>query len=203
MKQIFHKTSRNKSQIYVWKVVSTYDRLFKKSSLCEEELKALEVIKSEKRKIEFLATRQAVKSIFGDNTILKHHNTGQPYIEERHHISISHSKNFVVLAIGDESLGIDIEEPNEKILQVLPRILSKKEHEEFQRNPSTELACKLWGAKEAVLKYVGNPKLNYRDDIRLEEIEPVKVCCDDTKFHVEFENIEHMILTLVTSPPLH
>ena len=40
----------------------------------------------------------------------------------------------------------------------------------FQKNPSIELACKLWGAKESVLKSVGDKNLNYREDIQIENI---------------------------------
>jgi len=198
MKQIFHKRTANSSQIYVWKVVSTYDILLKKTLLREEELLALAKIKSEKRKIEFIATRSAVKSIFGNETTLQHLDSGQPYIQGNKHISISHSKNFIAIAVGDQRLGIDIEMPSEKLLTVLPRILSTKEYDKFQCNPSLDLACKLWGTKESILKYTGNPKLDYKKDIRVDKMEPLKASYIDTVFNVEFENIENLIVTLVT-----
>lgn len=198
MKQVFHKRTANSSQIYVWKVVSTYDSLLKKTLLREEELLALAKIKSEKRKIEFIATRSAVKSIFGNETTLQHLDSGQPYIQGNKHISISHSKNYIVIAVGVHCLGVDIEEPTEKLLKVLPRILSKSEYEDFQKNPSTTLACKVWGTKESILKYTGNVKLDYRKDIRLEKIEPIKASYMDTVFNIEFENIDNLIVTLVT-----
>lgn len=198
MEKIFHKTYTNNSQIYVWKVVSTYDSLFKKTSWSTKEMQSLLDIKSEKRKIEFMATRIAVKSIFGIETILKHLDSGQPYIQGNKHISISHSKNYIVIAVGDRCLGVDIEEPSEKLLKVLPRILSKSEYEDFQKNPSITLACKVWGTKESILKYTGNVKLDYRKDIRLEKIKPLKASYIDTVFNVEFENIENLIVTLVT-----
>ncbi len=198
MKQIFHKRTANSSQIYVWKVVSTYDILLKKTLLREEELLALAKIKSEKRKIEFIATRSAVKSIFGNETTLQHLDSGQPYIQGNKHISISHSKNFIAIALGDQRLGIDIEMPSEKLLTVLPRILSTKEYDKFQCNPSLDLACKLWGTKESILKYTGNPKLDYKKDIRVDKMEPLKASYIDTVFNVEFENIENLIVTLVT-----
>ena len=198
MKQIFHKRTANSSQIYVWKVVSTYDILLKKTLLREEELLALAKIKSEKRKIEFIATRSAVKSIFGNETTLQHLDSGQPYIQGNKHISISHSKNFIAIAVGDQRLGIDIEMPSEKLLTVLPRILSTKEYDKFQCNPSLDLACKLWGTKESILKYTGNPKLDYKKDIRVDKMEPLKASYIDTVFNVEFVNIENLIVTLVT-----
>ena len=198
MKQIFQKISENRSQVYVWKVVSAYENLLNQSTLCYEELQALELIKSKKRKIEFLTTRMAVKSILGENIKLKHKTTGQPYVDEECHISIAHSKSFVTLAVGDQSIGVDIERPSEKIVQVLPRILSKKEWTEFQKNPSEKVACQLWGAKEATLKLVGDPKLNYSEDICLEKITPVKISCKKLKLSVVFEEVEGMVLSLVT-----
>ena len=58
-----------------------------------------------------------------------------------------------------------------------------------------DLACKLWGAKEAILKYVGDKNLNYKEDIKVntKSLGIAKYLKMD--FKVEFEKIENMILT--------
>jgi phosphopantetheinyl transferase len=132
--------------------------------------------------------------LFNNKLELKHYESGRPYIKEANHISISHSKTYIAIAFGEENIGIDIEQPQEKMLKLMPRILSKKEFEEFQKKPSTDLACKMWGTKESVLKYIGDKKLNYRDDIKIDK-DSIKSL--DLNFEVCFETVEEMILTYV------
>jgi phosphopantetheinyl transferase len=198
MKQIFHKIALNNNHIYVWKVISASSDLIKNPLFTIEELEDAHQLKSEKRKTEFLATRLALKNLFGKKTELKHHHSGRPYIKEVSHISISHSKNYIAIAFGEENIGVDMEEPIEKMLKLIPRILSEREYCEFQKTPSTELACKLWGAKESALKYVGDKTLNYREDIQIENPGSGSAKYLELDLNVQFERIEEMILTIVT-----
>jgi len=198
MKQIFHKIALNNNHIYVWKVISTSSDLIKTPLFTIEELKDAHQLKNEKRKTEFLATRLTLKNLFSKKTELKHHNSGRPYIKEASHISISHSKNYIAIAFGEKNIGLDIEEPKEKMLKLIPRILSEKEYCEFQKKPSIKLACKLWGTKESILKYFGDKNLNYREDIQIENIKSGSAKYLDLDLDVQFEEIEEMILTIVT-----
>jgi len=197
MKQAYHKKLNENNHIYVWRLTSTCSDFIDNPLVSQQEFQALEKIKSDKRKTEFLATRIALKELFSNTLELKHHDSGRPYIKEVKHISISHSHQYIAIAFGDENIGIDIEKPQEKMLKLIPRILSEKEYEEFQKNPSTELACKLWGTKESILKYIGDKNLNYRDDIKIETNESAKAKYLDQNFDVHFENIEGVILTYV------
>jgi len=197
MKQAYHKKLNENNHIYVWRLTSTCSDFIDNPLVSQQEFQALEKIKSDKRKTEFLATRIALKELFSNTLELKHHDSGRPYIKEAKHISISHSHQYIAIAFGDENIGIDIEKPQEKMLKLIPRILSEKEYEEFQKNPSTELACKLWGTKESILKYIGDKNLNYRDDIKIETNKSAKAKYLDQNFDVHFENIEGVILTYV------
>ena len=194
MKQVFHKIVQEKNQIYVWKVTSVLNDLCKNPSLSARELEEVNTLKSEKRKIEFLACRITLKNLFNDRLELKHHESGKPYIKEANHISISHSKDYIAIAYGEENIGIDIEQPQEKMLKLIPRILSEMELKQFHQNPTIENACKMWGTKESVLKYIGDKNLNYRDDIKIEK-NSIKYL--NLHFELCFETIEEMILTYV------
>jgi phosphopantetheinyl transferase len=194
MKQVFHKIVQEKNQIYVWKVTSVLKDLSKNPSLSAKELKEVSTLKSEKRKIELLACRIALKDLFNNRLELKHHESGRPYIKEANHISISHSKDYIAIAFGEENIGIDIEQPHAKMLKLIPRILSETELKQFQQSPTIEHACKMWGTKESVLKYIGDKNLNYRDDIKIDK-DSTKYL--DLNFEVCFETVEEMILTYV------
>lgn len=194
MKQVFHKIVQEKNQIYVWKVTSVLNDLCKNPSLSARELEEVNTLKSEKRKTEFLACRIALKYLFNNSLELKHYESGKPYIKEANHISISHSKDYIAIAFGEENIGIDIEQPHAKMLKLIPRILSESELKQFQQSPTIEHACKMWGTKESVLKYIGDKNLNYRDEIKIDK-DSIKYL--DLNFEVCFENVDEMILTYV------
>ena len=194
MKQRFYKKISEGTHLYVWVVHSCANTLFKGLDLTSKELEQYNTLNIEKRKVEFLACRRALKNIFTSKLVLQHHETGQPFIKETPHISIAHSHKYIAIVFGTDNIGIDIELPQKKIQQVISRILSAKEYKSFLKNPSTEQACKLWGIKEAVLKYVGDKKLNYRDDIKVDQN---KVSYFNDQFVFQHEYIDQMILTYV------
>ena len=194
MKQVFYKNTSQKSHLYIWRVKSSADTLLKLVQLNPKEQSDYKALKTEKRKVEFLACRIALKSLFTNSLLLQHKKSGKPYIKEVEHVSISHSHNYIAIAFGNIEVGIDIEKPQEKMLRLISRVLSEQENATFVKNPSTKLACKLWGAKESVLKYIGDKNLNYRDDIILKENTATFL---EKKFNIYHEEIEDMILTYV------
>tara|TARA_B100000780_G_scaffold22081_1_gene14206 strand:- start:1460 stop:2056 length:597 start_codon:yes stop_codon:yes gene_type:complete len=194
MKQVFYKGIATESSIYVWKVQSCSTKLLKRVQLSDVELLRFESLITEKRKMEFLACRIALKSLFTDKLILQHHSSGKPFIDEGEHLSISHSHNYIAIAFGETEIGIDIEKPQEKMLRLISRVLSEQENKTFLKNPSIQRACKLWGAKESVLKYIGDKNLNYRDDILLMGSSASYLAKEFTIYH---EEINEMILTYV------
>ena len=196
MQEIFHKKILN-TYIYVWKMTSSYRNQIKNPLLNSAELISAKELKNEKRKKEFLSSRIALKKIFNKELELKHHKSGKPFIKEAKHLSISHSYDFLAVAFGDENIGIDIEKPQNRMIKLMPKILSEIEFMEFKKKTSIDLACKLWGAKEAILKYVGDKNLNYKEDIIVKNIELGVATYLKMGFKVEFEKIENMILTYV------
>jgi len=194
MKQVFYKSTATNSHLYVWKVQATASQLLKAVRLSDNELQNFTDLKTEKRKVEFLACRIALKNLFTEELILDHFTSGKPFIKEVKHLSISHSHNYIAIAFGETEIGLDIEKPQEKMLRLISRVLSEQENKTFLKNPSIELACKLWGAKESVLKYIGDKNLNYRDDIKLQGN---YACYLGQEFNIYHEDVEEMILTYV------
>ena len=196
MDEIFHKKILN-THICVWKMNSSYEDQIKNPLLSSSELISAKELKNVKRKKEFLSIRIALKTIFTKELELKHHKSGKPFIKEAKHLSISHSSNFLAIAYGDENIGIDIEKPQNRMIKLMPKILSEIEFREFKKELTINFACKLWGAKEAILKYVGDKNLNYKEDIKVENIKFGSASYLKMNFQLEFEKIENMILTYV------
>jgi phosphopantetheinyl transferase len=195
MKQVFYKNIAKESHLYVWKVQSSALQLLRGLNLSGAEIANFAALKTEKRKVEFLACRIALKNLFTEELILEHFTSGKPFIKEAKHLSISHSHNYIAIAFGETEVGIDIEKAQEKMLRLISRVLSEQENKMFLQNPSIELACKLWGAKESVLKYIGDRNINYREDIILNENSASYL---GKEFNIYYEDVGEMILSFVS-----
>lgn len=117
--------------------------------------------KSEKRRLEWLLTRFLIKKICGDNTLINYHETGRPYLSGNHHnvcISISHTSGYLAIALHSVPIGIDIQQHQEKLINLYPRFMNNQEIGNaatyFSEN---EYPLMWWCAKEAVYKLVDQP----------------------------------------------
>ena len=83
---------------------------------------------------------------------------GKPFCRSHNniHFSISHSGDFIAVAISDKEIGIDIEllkKPTEKLID---RICCEKEKNNINSNESKEKTfTEIWTKKEAYLKALG------------------------------------------------
>jgi phosphopantetheinyl transferase len=67
-------------------------------------------------------------------------------------------------------VGIDIEMPVEKLRRIRHKFLKEEEMSRFpslQGESELEMLTRLWSAKEAVFKWYGLGKLDFRDDMPL------------------------------------
>lgn len=120
------------------------------------------------------AERRAVSECLeaaGLTSEIGHLSSGAPFLinEDEYKISISHSEEWAVIAVGgatDGRFGIDVEKTDRKQLEnVARRILSNEELETAVKMENG--FAKAWTAKEAVFKAVGNEGVNFIDDIKL------------------------------------
>ena len=92
---------------------------------------------------------------------------GKPYIAERNdiHFNISHSGDYIAIALSDNPIGIDIEQIRPVNISTIKEILNNEELKLFYDSKDKESEfIKLWTRKEAVIKLHGE-KI-YSSDIR-------------------------------------
>lgn len=90
------------------------------------------------------------KKIYGKDIDLEkiHKNEyGKPYYDSSFMFNISHSKNYICIAVGKSEIGIDIEEERKFSIDISKRILGKDE-DLIDNN-----LLKNWVIKEAYAKY--------------------------------------------------
>jgi len=95
-----------------------------------------------------------------EDIIFKKNINGKPYIDnlKDFQYNISHSGKWVVCAISDDLIGIDIEKIKQTNFKVAKRFFSKEEYEDLSNKNSEakiEYFYDLWTLKEAYLKAMG------------------------------------------------
>lgn len=83
---------------------------------------------------------------------------GKPYLEKEDiFFNISHSGDYVAVAISSENIGVDIEKLRRNKMQVARRFFSEEEIHALQTTTTPdEDFTRLWSLKEAYLKYAGS-----------------------------------------------
>ena len=124
------------------------------------------------KRLEWLASRVLVRTLLEQNDLpysgIHKDEFGKPFLRElTHHISLSHAYPYVAVQLDkNKSVGIDIEQPTEKLLRVAPRVLSMEELE----NAGSDIRkhCVYWCAKEALYKVYGKRGLHFAEQLLVE-----------------------------------
>ncbi len=112
-----------------------------------------------KRERERNAVLNLINQYFGVDLELAHTSKGKPYLPEYPdiHISISHTKGRVGLALSQEPIGIDIEVLGSRVGSLIARIIPEANSRCIQNKPPllrNKLEHLAWSASEALYKLV-------------------------------------------------
>jgi phosphopantetheinyl transferase len=139
------------------------------------EIAPYEVVPSEITNIikrrEFLAGRVLVKTLLQSWSLqfhgLRKDGYGKPYLKEHNfQVSLSHSYPYVAAVIDrSRPVGIDLEQPKEKLLRVAARVL----HPAELSDAGTDMVkhCLYWCAKETLVKIHGKKDLTLAENLRI------------------------------------
>ena len=150
----------------IWSIEESEQELpFLSFEQCPEE------IISPQKRLEWLAGRVLIKTLLERNGLtysgLHKDEFGKPYLRDLpHHISLSHSYPHVAAQLDmNQSVGIDLEQPKEKLLTIASRVLSETE----LKDAATDLRkhCIYWCAKEAMYKIYGKKRLHFSNQLNV------------------------------------
>lgn len=122
----------------------------------------------EKRKLEWLATRNLIRQLIGSNFTISYLETGKPILQHDRfkHISISHSRDFAAVILHENlSVGVDIEDASRDFSRIEKRFLSDEELAFVGNNP--QMQCLYWCAKEAIFKLVDDQGIDFKKQIHI------------------------------------
>ncbi len=150
----------------LWKVEEDEDTLLRMVESVDELPSSIHNIK---KRMEWLAGRVVVKTIMERlglhfKGIVKDE-FGKPFPKAYdYQLSLSHSYPYVGALIDREiSVGIDLEQPQEKLLRVAPRVFHPNELADAGND--VVKCCIYWCAKEALIKVYGKKDLTLAENL--------------------------------------
>ena len=132
-----------------------------------DTLAEFQKIRTDKRKLEFLAVRVALKKMLGEEVYVSYTDEGKPFLAEKQmNISISHSKKWVAVGVHpDAQIGVDIECWSDKIPKLYKRFLNEEEQEYL--SDDTKKLHIAWSAKEALYKIIGKTAVDFANQLQI------------------------------------
>lgn len=168
------KKLENGAEISVWEVTESEEELLKIISIPNDELEELFLTKSGARRLEKLAVRALLNTVFEEKVYLGHHDNGSPFIQNNlTHISITHTKKYVaIITHPTEDVGIDIECLNRDFSAVEKKALSEEEIDDLSdKNRNLQLAI-YWCAKEALYKRMSQHGVDFAKQMEVDRFTP-------------------------------
>ncbi len=200
--QIFSIESHTK--VYVWKISESFNELFRSVVLKDVSLARVEKMKAESHQKGFLAVRKLLEVAGYDDFDLYYDDFGKPNLNDRKHISISHSNDFSVIAISDYNLGIDLEILKDKTLKLAPRYMDVSHLENLSKEEALKKATVIWGIKESIFKIKNIEGISFKDHIFEKKFELSVGKCDAElrfenqveHFNIQYQKVDSYILVI-------
>lgn len=209
----FQHTINDDTRLGIWKIEEQEDFFLKRVPLKRE-------VSHPYKRLQHLAGRYLLPVLFEDFPIeeIKVADTRKPFLhDEKYHFSISHCGNYAAaIASSGQRVGVDIEIITPTVSRVAARFLNEPERallEEWKVIPNVylQLLTVMWSAKEAVYKWYGEGKVDFRAHIRMQGTKIV-VNPDETlnlkflftkndpvELNIEVKLFENLVLAWVAS----
>ena len=158
--------------VYTWQLTETVAQLRAGLTLSQGEQERLTTLHSEKKQREFLAIRHLLQQAQLPTTALSYTPEGKPQFEGSY-ISITHSHDFVMIALSPRPVGIDIERCTPRILRLAPRFTPWQAPLDMDEPTQIQAYTQLWTIKEALYKIADQPSVRFYEDLQIPHFEPL------------------------------
>ncbi len=156
----------------LYRIENTYDQLLEELNPDELDRELLDTYSNVQKKQEWLAARILLREVCRFLGIeymgTRKDSNGKPFLQgHSYQISLSHSFPYVaVIADPHRDVGIDLEQPKEKLKKISSRYLDDRELS-LCMDLNIDALCIFWCAKEALYKIYSKKGLNFRNEIHL------------------------------------
>lgn len=202
-----HEYLSPEGELGLWKIEENQEFFLNKMDLSKEEKYALEVIKGQPRKLEWLSGRWLLHIMSGrkNRGSCYKDEHGKPHLENSlFDISISHSHGMAAVIAAPRSVGIDIQKIVSKIERIAHKFMRAEEMASLKVASRLPHLHVYWGVKEALYKAYGRRKLDFKLHILAEPFEyneaggacRAKIIKDDfyQEYILHYERFDNYIL---------
>ena len=164
------RVNKNRS-VALWKITEPYQWFVQELKPSKGDLAIIEDYRSELKRVEWLAGRITVKTLAEHFNIdyqgISKNNDGKPLLNNgNEEISLTHSYPYVAAILDvSKEVGIDLEQPTEKLRRIAKKFLSVEE-KEFVKDNLKKL-CICWCAKEALYKLYSKRGLRFSEHLHI------------------------------------
>lgn len=169
-----NETVGNNAILALWEISETKEELLEMLDNNADVAQKIAQFGSEKRQLEFLATRTLLNEVVGEKKTIAYEKSGKPYLTDHsYNISITHTGKYVAVLLHPTcGVGIDIEKIADKVGRVKSKFLSEFELNFVEeRSEKTQLTL-MWSAKEALYKIVGKENVDFVNDLHIDVFQP-------------------------------
>ena len=171
---IIDKTVNNHCRLGIWKIQESYNELFSKLDLHQEDAAILKSFKNHQRKLEWMSVRALLNTLTNKNNSIVYNGNRKPFLDDNsYHISISHSFHYASVLISTHcNVGIDIEKIQPKIMHIAEKFMNKKELQHIGSEKKIYHLYLHWCAKEALYKMFDKKDIYFKKNIIIEPFIP-------------------------------
>lgn len=156
----------NNSVLYLWELSEDVENF--RSKVSSTIFKSIvDNTKLDKRKLEKLSQVMLIAKAGLDYSQVTYLSNGKPMTVSNKHISFSHSGILSSLLVDNNTCGVDLEYPSEKVLRISSRFIHAKEMELMKNEKNMYWT---WSIKEAIFKFFGE-KVTFKEDIHVVDIQ--------------------------------
>lgn len=203
MPVFFQQQINEHTRLGVWKLEET-EEFFKGNVPAHRQ------VTHPHKRLQHLAGRFLLQFLFPDfpYELIQIADTRKPFLpDESYHFSISHCGDYAAAMVSTKCrVGVDVEEPKDKILRIADKFISEKERAVFKFKQDDAVGATLiWSAKEAVFKWYGDGAVDFRQHILLKQTHPETEVIDchfiknNTELKVHYRLFDEIVLTWVVS----
>ena len=133
--------------------------------------------------------------------------TKKPFLpNEEYHFSISHCGDYAAAIVSSrQRVGVDVELPSEKVGLIRNKFLSPAELAGFDKGDDLNWLTVFWSAKEAVFKWYGNGKVDFKQHIQLghlhEDLNSIDCFFEKNNTHLQihYQQVDKLVLSWVVN----
>ncbi len=156
------------ARVYIWKLEESEDQLLKNIELHPSDRQKFEQLNHPQKRREFLGLRHCLREHFGQNPPVFYLKNGKPYLDREEKISFSHTLGYSSVIISkQQEVGIDLELYRPEIRNIARKYMREEESVSIRNETDVEHLLTYWGAKEVMVKIIGDRRLDFRKELRV------------------------------------